>query len=62
MLFVVYCPDAPYLTLVVRAPSEPEARTIAAAAAAQYLDHVPDVELELIDPDGAPGVIVEDPS
>ena len=62
MLFVVHCPDAPYLTLVVRAGSEPEARTIAATAAAEYLDHVPDVELELIDPDGAPGVIVEDPS
>lgn len=62
MIFIVNCDEASYLTLVVRAASEDEARVIGAKAAGEYLDHVPHVELERVDPSGPAGVIVEDPS
>jgi hypothetical protein len=62
MIFHVYCNDAPYLTLVVRAYDENEARRIGRDVAGEYLDHKPQVTVGWIDPDGPPGVIVEDPS
>jgi hypothetical protein len=59
VIFRAYVTGADFATLVVRAPSEEEARIVAEDTAFKYGDY-PGVELELLDPDGPAEALVED--
>ena len=69
VIFLVEYKSSPWLTVVVRAPDEDEAFRLAAETGLTYgiggdgrFDSPGDFTLELLDPDGPAGVLVEDPS
>lgn len=64
MIFEASCSGARFITMVVRASDEEEARSLAHTAAAVYTgeENVGQIDLTYFDPDGEPGVLVEDPS
>jgi hypothetical protein len=62
VIFEAVEPKSDWFTMVVRAPSEQEAEELARETFAEYLQEVGSVELKHLDPDGPPGVLIEDPS
>lgn len=60
MIFRAWVTGNYWLTLVVRASSEERARVVATAAAREYNPEHEIDEVELLEPDGPEGVLVED--
>jgi hypothetical protein len=59
MIFQVVIPGAEYATIIVRAPSEAEARKLALEEYSDYGDFA-EVKLVLLDPTGPAEVLIED--
>jgi len=64
MIFEAIEPKRDWFTMVVRAPTEQEAQVLARAAFAEYADEseLGEITLKHLDPNGPPGILIEDPS
>jgi hypothetical protein len=62
LIFEAMAEKANWFTMVVRAPTAEAAEELARSTFAEYLSEVGEIELKHLDPNGPPGVLIEDPS